>query len=168
MIFRSQSAPVPRKPIACDVGTGAIDFQALLREAVRCVNDTYQNAVDDLLSLCGQLDQAVAEISGGLLRIKVVELSDSPEEVAYEMQLHDQTRHLHSFYMYKVTVAGYPVTFGPRGAGSNFNGLEGKALSKRDLEQHFAELLTNNRSPLVIQISFALRKASKCPWPVAA
>ena len=163
----SQSTP-PKKPIACAVGSGEIDFQALLREAVKSVNDTYQNAVDDLLALCSQLDAAVATISGNTLRIKVVELSDSPEEVAYEMQLHDLTKHLHSFYMYKVTVSGYPITFGPRGAGSNFNGLEGKAMTRDDLSQHFAELLTNGRSPLVIQISFALRKAMKCPWPLAA
>ncbi|HEX8324677.1 MAG TPA: hypothetical protein VF595_12285, partial [Tepidisphaeraceae bacterium] len=74
-------APAPRKPIACDVGTGDIDFHALLREAVGSVNAGHQKAIDDLLTLVSQLDAAVATLSNGQLHLKLVEVADSPTEV---------------------------------------------------------------------------------------
>lgn len=163
--FKPTIAP---QPISCEIGSGNIDFQALLREAVRSVNDIHQKAVDDLLALCAQLDAAVSSLSEGELSIKIVEITDTPEGVAYEMRLHDKVNALYNFSMYKVPVAGYPITFGGRGSGSKFAGFEAQCLNRTALEQHFAQLLTDTHSQLVVQVSFALRKASRCPWPQAA
>ena len=167
-IFAPKPQPTSSKPIACVTGEDGIDFSALLREAVNTVNAAHQRAVDDLLHLAGQLDQAVADLSGGALHIKLVEVADSPMEVAYEMQLHDPSCPHFSFHMYKVPIAGYPIAYGTRGAGTKFGTFEAQCLHKTALEQHFAELLTDPKSPLVIQVSFALRHSLKCPWPKAA
>ncbi|MGC4032508.1 MAG: hypothetical protein QM754_12410 [Tepidisphaeraceae bacterium] len=142
-------------------GSDGIDFTALLREAVNTVNAAHQKAVHDLLDLAGQLDSAVSTLSNGQLHIKLVEVADSPTEVAYEMQLHDAACPHFSFHMYKVPIAGYPIAFGPRGAGSKFGQFESQCLHRTALEQHFGELLTDPKSPLVIQVSFALRHAHR-------
>jgi hypothetical protein len=168
MRFFAPKPPQPaRKPLACVIGEG-VDFTALLREAVNTVNAAHQKAVDDLLHLSGQLDAAVAELSDGALHIKLVEVADSPTEVAYEMQLHDPTCPHYSFHMYKVPIAGYPIAYGPRSSGSKFGTFESQCLHKTALEQHFGALLTDPQSPLVVQVSFALRHASKHPWPKVA
>ena len=167
-LFKTPAAQPTPKPIVCDFGSGSIDFQALLREAVGGVNATHQKAVDDLLGLCGQLDEAVGTLSGGALRIKIIEISDSPDGVAYEMQLHDAQQSLYNFYMYKVPVAGYPIAFAPRGSGSKFNGPEVTATNFNALQQHFAHLMSDAQSPLVIQVSYNLRKASRPAWSQAA
>lgn len=164
----SPKPPPASKPIVCVTGTGGIDFTALLREAVSTVNAAHQKTVDDLLQLAGQLDVAVAALSDGALHIKLVEVADSPTEIAYEMQLHDPACPHYSFHMYKVPIAGYPIAYGPRGSGSKFGTFESQCLHRTALEQHFAELLTDPQSPLVIQVSFALRHSIKCPWPKAA
>lgn len=155
-------------PISCDVGEGNIDFLALLREAVTTVNAAHQKAVDDLLTLAAQLDVAVADLSGGVLHIKLVEVADSPTEVAYEMQLHDPSCPHYSFFMYKVPISGYPIAFGQRGSGSKFGNFESQCANRLAIQKHFAELLTDPMSALVIQVSFAMRKAARCPWPPTA
>ena len=165
-------APKPtastKKPLACALGTGHIDYAALLREAVHGVNAAHQAALNDLLDLSGQLDAAVAALSGGALHIKLVEVADGPTEIAYEMQLHDPACPHFSFHMYKVPIHGYPIAYGPRSSGSKFGTFESQCLHRTALEQHFGEMLTDPKSPLVVQVSFALRQASKCPWPKAA
>lgn len=160
-LFSPKSDKSSRKPITCAVGTGSIDFSALLREAVSSVNAAHQAALNDLLDLSGQLDSAVAALSGGVLHIKLVEVADGPTEIAYEMQLHDPSCPHFSFNMYKVPINGYPIAFGPRSSGSKFGAFESQCLHRTALEQHFGELLTDPRSPLVIQVSFALRQAAK-------
>lgn len=168
MQFFAPKTPVANKPIVCVAGSDSIDFTALLREAVNTVNAGHQKAVDDLLHLAGQLDAAVASLSGGVLHIKLVEVADSPTEIAYEMQLHDPSCPHYSFHMYKVPIIGYPIAYGPRGSGSKFGTFESQCLHRAALEQHFAGLLTDPQSQLVIQVSFALRHSIKCPWPKAA
>ena len=161
-LFNSKSsAPAKKTPIACAVGSGSIDFRALLREAVSSVNAAHQKALNDLLDLAGQLDTAVATLSEGQLHIKLVEVADSPTEIAYEMQLHDTACPHYSFHMYKVPIGGYPIAYGARGGGSKFANFESQCLHRVALEQHFGELLTDPKSPLVIQVSFSLRHAAK-------
>ena len=166
--FATKSENPAKASIDCAVGSGSIDFLALLREAVNSVNAAHQAALDDLLDLSGQLDAAVAGLSGGALHIKLVEVADGPTEIAYEMQLQDPSCPHYSFHMYKVPINGYPIAYGPRGTGSKFGTLESECVHRTALEQHFGGLLTDVKSPLVVQVSFALRQAGKCARTKAA
>lgn len=167
-LFKNAASSSTGPSISCEIGSGSIDFEALLRESVRSINDVHQKAVDDLLGLCQQLDAAVSGLSNEDLRIKIVEITDTPEGVAYEMRLHDRQNELYAFHMYKVPVSGYPITYGTRGSGGKFTGFEAQSLNRNALEQHFAQLLTDAQSPLVVQVSFAMRKASRTPMAIAA
>jgi hypothetical protein len=143
------------------MGTEAMSkFTDILKNTLSHVQSNYDLALKDFRELVSELADAVRQLSEEKRDLRVGEESkDAAQTVmsVYVTQPGMGDTIVARVGDYAIPASGYPISYGQQTPFGKFEKM-GSLDNRGRLEKHFADMLANPTSPIVVQIAFALRK----------
>jgi len=142
------------------------DFDDLIRASLQTANAGFQQADTDLNDVVRQVSESISRVSGGKVSLRLVVLSDKPEQRIYQAQVVSgkQAAEVEGSN-FAVTTNGYPILVGIPTvdfASQNFDVSAMQPLNdKAAIEAHFRSQLATPDSPLVFKVAFFSRNQKK-------
>jgi hypothetical protein len=146
------------------MSSAPLDFEALLRDAIKQAKERAPRAVDDLLRLSSMAARAVAGVTAGAASLELAPINQAEgARPAYQLVLRKIGSEAppSELGVYAVTAAGYPVLrwfsrgsweLGPDEPAHTFT-------STGELEGHFKWLISSPESRLVMLVTFFQEQA---------
>jgi hypothetical protein len=134
------------------------DFEKLLRASLTGVNDSFDTALQEFEKVVEQLSDSVQKTTGRSIRVALELRAENVDGTIYSLTVRNATTGVRVHY-YRIAPTGYPIEFGEFDEDRDKFRSRGRLATRIDVESHFAKLLTNRDSDLVLTIAYIMRKA---------
>jgi len=142
-----------------------VDFEKLLRESLAGGTKAFEQADADLHDIVIEASQALSRVSQGAADLVLRTLVENLGGVIYGLVIRETGARSSgdAVEFYQVPPGGYPIRTG------GFTDIESDSPefhprlaleNKAELQQHFAEMMANPDSPLVVIVAFFMRRQS--------
>lgn len=139
------------------------DFNEILRKSLSIVNDGYQQAVDNIKEVVSNLSDSIKANAGEDFSLEIGEISSDLKGATFRIFLDTDVNDVEASTMniidLRIPVGGYPVQLGTFTKSiQSFKAAEQVLNNKSDIEQYFAQQLSEPDSRLIQAIGFAVRR----------
>jgi hypothetical protein len=135
-------------------------FDEILRKSLKGINDAFESAKNDLEEVVHELQDAIRDVvSGKNVNVWLDDcLANSEEQiVAVRVGFKFSGREQVVIGYYRITLGGYPISYGTFLDDEERFEPAGNIENRAGLEQHFAEMLADKQSPLVLFLAYLRR-----------
>ncbi|CAM2151716.1 protein of unknown function [Pararobbsia alpina] len=139
------------------------DFNELIKRSLSIVNESYAQAKGDVEGVIERIDFSLRDNAGDHFALVFAEFASSLKGVVFRVHLdtdvYNPQSELVTIVHMRILSTGYPIELGEINRNTGLFSAGGNALSSvQDVEEYFADQLSNPNSALIQAIGFALRK----------
>jgi len=160
IVMKQWLATMPNQDACSVCGSPAPMGSVLYRDgSLDGFNDDFEQAKDDLESVVADLEEEIQ----GVVAPKSFSLtlseafSDADESVFRLVASQNWRRDIVTVGSYRITLGGYPIAYGSFDDEEEDFSQEGSLTDRKDLEKHFAHMLGDKNSQLILFVAFLNR-----------